>query len=404
MITAADRLRCLADALTASGELTDDWRPAFLSVPRHAFIPETIWRATGKALIPSRRMDDPDGWLALAYGDDFVITQVDDGVPAGPGMQGRVISSSASRPNVVAFMLAALQAEPGMAVCEIGTGTGYNAALLAARLGAQNVTTIEIDPELAVRARRALSAAGYEVTVVTGDGALGYSPQAPYDRVIATASVQRVPYPWIAQTRPGGRVITPWGNAYHNGALLSLTVSDDGTGVGSVVGDMAFMWLRDQRIPRASFDDAQCDDGTAAVTHTDLHPYYVAGDYDASLAIGMRVADCTNIYCPVSGCPEEYRVAFVDPSSDSWATVHYRPGADEHQVHQAGPRQLWDEVATAYQWWLDAGSPKADRWRITVTPHEQLITLAEPATLRLPSSTAELPGVTPTAPVSSSGG
>lgn len=70
------------------------------------------------------------------------------------------------------------------------------------------------------------------MTVVTGDGALGYPPRAPYDRIIATVAVQRVPCPWIAQTRPGGRVITPWGNAYHNGALLSLTVFAGGTAVG----------------------------------------------------------------------------------------------------------------------------------------------------------------------------
>lgn len=376
MITPEDRLRGLADELTASGELTDDWRPAFLSVPRHVFIPEVIWRDDGQALVPFRRADDPEGWLALVYGAGFVVTQVDDGAPAGPGLTGRAISSSASRPDVVAYMLAASDVEVGMTVCEIGTGTGYNSALLAARLGAENVTSIEIDPELAARAQRALHATGHDVTVVAGDGALGYPPRAPYDRVISTASVQRVPYSWIAQTRPGGRVITPWGNAYHNGALLSLTVADDGTATGGVVGDMAFMWLRDQRVPRVSFDDARCADGTAAMTYTDVHPYHVTGDFHASLAISLRVADCASIYCPIDGCPEECRVAFVDPSSESWATVHYRPGAAEYQVLQAGPRQLWDEISVAYHWWLDAGSPEADRWQITVTPHEQQAVVA----------------------------
>ncbi|MDP8929528.1 MAG: protein-L-isoaspartate(D-aspartate) O-methyltransferase, partial [Actinomycetota bacterium] len=112
-----DRPGRLADELTASGKLTDDWRAAFLSVPRHAFIPEVIWREDGKLLVPLRRAHDPQGWLELAYGHDFVITQVDDGNPAGPGMCGRAISSSASRPDVVALMLAALGAEPGMAAC-----------------------------------------------------------------------------------------------------------------------------------------------------------------------------------------------------------------------------------------------------------------------------------------------
>lgn len=193
MTSPDERLRNLADELTASGTLTDDWRAAFLSVPRHAFIPEVIWREDGKTLVPLLRTDDPQGWLELAYGHHFVITQVDDGSPHGPGLLGREISSSASRPDVVALMLAALGAEPGMTVCEIGTGTGYNAALLAARLGADNVTTIEVDPELAARARRSLTAAGHEVTVVTGDGAAGYPPRAPYDRTIATAAVQHVP-------------------------------------------------------------------------------------------------------------------------------------------------------------------------------------------------------------------
>jgi protein-L-isoaspartate(D-aspartate) O-methyltransferase len=111
-------------------------------------------------------------------------------------------------------MLAALDAEPGMRGLEIGTGTGYNAALLAHRLGAQTITSVEIDPALAEHARRALTAIGYLVTVITGDGALGYSPGAPYDRIISTAAVREVPYPWVAQTRPGGTILTPWGTPY----------------------------------------------------------------------------------------------------------------------------------------------------------------------------------------------
>lgn len=87
----------------------------------------------------------------------------------------------------------------------------------------------EVDPELAAHAQRALRATGHEMTVVTGGRRAGVSTAGRYDRVIATASVQRVLYPWIPQTRPGGRVITPWGNAYHNGAVLSLTVAEDST-------------------------------------------------------------------------------------------------------------------------------------------------------------------------------
>ena len=82
------------------------------------------------------------------------------GIPPGPGQRGRYVTSSASQPNVVALMLKALDAQPGMRVLEIGTGTGYNAALLAHRLGAPHVTSVEIHPDLADHARRALMSTG----------------------------------------------------------------------------------------------------------------------------------------------------------------------------------------------------------------------------------------------------
>jgi protein-L-isoaspartate O-methyltransferase len=199
----------MLDRLTASGELTPGWSGAFAVVARHRFIPDTIWVTNRDGLVPLHRRDDPPEWMRRAYASAAVITQVDDGHPSGPGEYGCYITSSASQPEVVALMLGALDAEQGMRVLEIGTGTGYNAALLAHRLGAQNITSVEIDPGLAEHARRALRATGYPVTVITGDGALGYPPGAPYDRIISTAAVREVPYPWGAQTRPGGKILTP---------------------------------------------------------------------------------------------------------------------------------------------------------------------------------------------------
>jgi protein-L-isoaspartate(D-aspartate) O-methyltransferase len=168
-----------------------------------------VWRQDRNAvgdcdLVPLRRTDDPDTWLELAYANASVATQVDDGFPAGDGC-GFEVSSSASMPAVVAQMLGALDVEPGRRVLEIGTGTGYNAALLAHRLGAERVVSVEVDPAVAEHARRALDHAGFgAVTVVTGDGAEGYRPGAPYDRVLATVAVGQVPPAWVAQTRPGG--------------------------------------------------------------------------------------------------------------------------------------------------------------------------------------------------------
>jgi len=375
----ADRLRRhMVDELTASGNLPQEWRNAFLTVPRHSFIPDIVWRQDEQVesyhdLVPLRRSDDEDAWLSLAYARDAVLTQIDDGHPTGVGMTGRQPTSSASGPDIVAFMLAALNAQPGMTVCEIGTGTGYHAALLAARLGARNITTIEIDPQLAEQARHALVDTGYgDVTVVTGDGADGYPPRAPYDRTIATCAVREVPYPWITQTRPGGQVLTPWGTAYLNSGLLSLTVGENGAAQGGIVGDVAFMWIRDQRVPpRTSVRECVYDQDNAVVNETDIHPYQVAGDRDASFAIGLRVPSCKNIYAPAHDGSGEYTVWFLDQVSRSWASIDYAPGADTYQVRQRGPRHLWDEVAAAYHCWTDAGSPKAEQWRFTVTSQGQ---------------------------------
>jgi protein-L-isoaspartate O-methyltransferase len=163
--------------LVADGTVDPEWVVTLREVPRHLFVPDTIWQVDpnrGGRLVALRRTEDPHRWLQLAYADAPVDTQVDDGHLAADGT-GWEVTSSASQPSVVTDMLSALELEPGMRVMEIGTGTGWNAALLAHRVGAANVTTIEIDAHVAAGARAALDGAGYrQVTVITGDGALGW--------------------------------------------------------------------------------------------------------------------------------------------------------------------------------------------------------------------------------------
>lgn len=373
--------RC-ADELVASGDLAPDWRPSFLAVPRQQFIPEVIWHEVDDVVRPVRRADDPDLWLALASGEESVITQVDDGCPVGPGDAGDLPTSSASMPKVVAAMLKHLDVHGGERVCEIGTGTGWNAALLAHRLGAQRVTTIEIDPEVATHARKALSDAGFGgVITITGDGSAGYPPQAPYDRVIATVGSKYVPYSWVEQTRPGGSIVAPsWALNYY-GLLLTLTVNEDGIAVGQFVDDASFMILRDQRGHRSREVVRDTNEyEQATITETEIHPAEVAsGSYSrgAVIAIGTRVPDCRSDYFP-STDPDsnDGTLRLVDHLSGSWARLRYdHNGGPPYAVRQFGPRRLWDEVEAAYQWWVDHGSPTADRWRFTVTPHGQRVEL-----------------------------
>lgn len=216
-------------------------------------------------------------------------------------------------------MLARARLEPGHRVLEVGTGTGYNAALLAHRLGATSVTSVEIDPALATAARVALKKAGFgAVTVVTGDGTLGHPPSAPYDRGLSTATCHRVPQAWVEQTRPSGRIVTPWASSYHNGALLHLDVSDDGAARGHFGGNVSFMWLRKQRIPFGWL--AAQPEATYQYTTTNAHPYRL-NEFSASFVIG-----------------------------------------------QHGPRRLWDEATAAYDWWVSAGRPDYHHFGLTVTP------------------------------------
>lgn len=372
----------LAEALVASGDLTPDWRPSFLAVPRQQFIPATIWHEVGGVLRPVCRAEDPQRWWELTSGADSVVTQVDDGCPAGPGGGGDLPTSSASGSNVVALMLKHLDVHGSERVLEIGTGTGWNAALLADRVGADQVTTIEVDPEVAAHARVALAEAGYRgVTVMTGDGALGHPPGAPYDRVIATVGSTYLPYAWVAQTRPGGRIVAPsWALGYY-GLLLALTVGEDGTAVGHFVDDASFMMLREQRIHRRRQvinDTDHYED--AIITETDIHPAEVAsGSYSrgAVIAIGTRVPDCRSDYFPAQNPDSnDGTLRLADHHSGLWARLHYdHDNGPPYLVRQFGPRRLWNEVESAYQWWVEHGRPDADRWRFTVTPHGQRIEL-----------------------------
>lgn len=350
--------------------MTSRWHEVMRAVPRRRFIPDMIWQNSGGRLVPASRAEDPDAWLGLVESDRFVITQVDDGHPAGPGLEGRQITSSASMPELVTKMLDALDVREGQRVLEIGTGTGWNAALLAHVLGADRVTSIEVDPDLTLHARKALSDNGYGgVRVLNRDGALGFRPGAPYDRVIATVAPRRIPPAWIAQTRPGGRIVTPWDTDYL-GVLLALDMREDGTARGRVFDHAAFMLLRNQRPTRTGFHTTPEQEDQAAVSEASIHlaevanPYYALG---AMVAITAQVRHCVMEYFP----PDDRGDAVLwlaDYDSESWARLHDDPRSEgPYPVVQFGPRRLWDEVAAAHRWWVEQDRPGPDCWEITVS-------------------------------------
>jgi protein-L-isoaspartate(D-aspartate) O-methyltransferase len=161
-------------------------------VPRHEFVPASVRDA--------------------AY---------DDGpLPIGEGQ-------TISQPFIVATMTEAAQLRGGERVLEIGTGSGYGAAVLAEI--AQHVVSIERIASLAERARATLARLGYRnVDVVVGDGTLGWPAAAPYDAILVTAGGPFVPPSLRAQLRPGGRLVMPVGRELYGQTLVRVTRGDDG--------------------------------------------------------------------------------------------------------------------------------------------------------------------------------
>lgn len=308
-----------------------------------------------------------------------ILTQFDDGKTVWPDTAGELCTSSASKPELVVRMLTALDVRDGQHVLEIGTGTGYNAALLAARLGAPNVTTVEIDPVLANHARAALHAAGLSVTAVTGNGVHGYPDRAPYDRVISTAAVRvgELPYSWIAQTRPGGAIVTPMRTDFGGSVpLVRFTVNENGTATGRPVGRVGFMAVRSHRTPEWSIDHLDPDDPRAEVSMTTLKPWRVAENHDVRWAIGTRAPRCVWEHQPPTDDRKHHLLWLLDPGNASWAVARYDDGPGSYRIRQYGPRRLWDEVEAAFRSWAAVGKPLLDRSRITVSANTQAVAIS----------------------------
>jgi protein-L-isoaspartate(D-aspartate) O-methyltransferase len=173
----AERKRMVEEQLAAPGRGIKDRRvlEAMATVPRHEFVPKGLWNAA--------YFDEP---LPIGYGQTI------------------------SQPFIVAFMTEQLDPKPTDRVLEIGTGSGYQAAVLS-RLVAE-VYTIEIIEPLAKRAEADLERLGFNnVKVLAGDGYKGWPEHAPFDAIIVTCAPDHIPQPLVEQLRDGGRMIIPVG-------------------------------------------------------------------------------------------------------------------------------------------------------------------------------------------------
>ncbi|MFE3581910.1 methyltransferase domain-containing protein [Streptomyces vinaceus] len=370
----------LASALVASGALQSDWLSTFHAVPRDIFVPARIWPGIAAGTRQNALVDrdtDPDAWLTAVYSDIPLTTQWDDGEHTGDAV-GRTPTSSNSQPHMVFSMLSDLDVREGHRVLEIGTGTGWNAGLLAHRLGCENVVSIEYAPEVAKGAISNLREAAVSPLVVVGDGGFGYPKGGPYDRVIATCSIGEVPYAWVRQTVPGGVIVAPWGTGYGGEGIARLVVGEDGKASGHFTRSSAFMRLRQQRPDRAdhaTYLKGQEWPGDGVKSTTTLSPEDIDG-WVEQFAISLRVPG--RLWAVEHDTDGSYVVWFYGDDGQSWASVDYVPGASEYLVVQSGPRKLWDETEAAYRWWEEQVRPDCPRFGLTVSPDGQTPWLDSP--------------------------
>ncbi len=201
------RERMVREQIEARGVTNTAVLAAMRKVPREEFVPMA--------------------WRELAYRD-------------GPLPIGR--GQTISQPYVVALMTELLELKPGEKVLEVGTGSGYQAAILA-EVGAE-VYTIEIVETLAKSAAERLKRLGYEkVKVTCGDGYLGWKEHAPFDAVMVTCAVEPVPPPLLEQLKPGGRLVVPLGAAGETQMLVVLRKDAKGNVTRRDVVPVAFVPL-----------------------------------------------------------------------------------------------------------------------------------------------------------------
>jgi len=377
MTIAHPNVATLVDQLDLEENLPDVCRSAFLAVRREEFVPRQAWARDDEAgeYVPIDRDADPARWFAAVYSDRPIVTQYDEGETRWPKV-GQTPTCSASQPSAVAGMLAELDPQPGEHVCEIGTGTGWNAALIAHMVGASGgVTSVEVDSEVANAARVNLSAAeAGNVRVVNAD-AITFLPPAGVDRIIATAAVQsgELPYGWVQSTRPGGVIVAPMRTHLSSGPVVRFIVADDGSAAGRASErlQVGFMQLRAQRV-RGAIPGLLWDDPTADVTYTEVEPWPVLGELNSRWAVAMALPRC--VYDLWEKTDERRGVAWLrDQLSGSWASVS--PHEDRFIVRQSGPRRLWDVAEAAYGWWVSQGEPPLGNWLWKVEPDRQTVLL-----------------------------
>ncbi|WP_019855121.1 methyltransferase domain-containing protein [Actinopolyspora mortivallis] len=365
------RARRLADDLETRGDLTDPaWKTAVAAVPRHVLVPEAHQQdSTGTW--HHLTTDSAEG-LDLAYSPTTLVTQLTD------RSTHRESTSSGTKPDLIVRMLETLDIHDGHRVLAIGTGTGYTTALLSHRLGDRNVCSVDIDPELVEAARTRLASLGYHPTLAARDGADGLAEYAPYERIIATCSVPRVPWTWAEQLAPGGAVLVNVKPTVHAGNLVLLHRHPDRLEGRFTDRWVAFMTMRhhthnqEPPAPRSTTEPRTRSTTTPPSPWWDNRVVWLLAQVHGlpdGVTVGMRLD-------PHTRQPAAATMTAPDGSTAEVSLTDSTAG--RYDVTETGPTPLWEPVEQAHHTWLEHDQPDWPRLGLTATAHHQWLWIDHP--------------------------
>ena len=355
----------LAELLTERGDLSDPgWAAAIAAIPRHSLVPQFF------------EQDRNGDWshhtaareLELVYSPTTLVTDVRDGIGV----------SSSTKPDLMVRMLETLQVQPGHRVLEIGTGTGYNAALLSHRLGQDAVYSIDIDPALVDLARQRLAQIGYRPHLTAGDGTTGWPAHAPYDRILATCAVREIPWNWARQLTHEGMLLADLKIGPGAGNLVLLRRHAD-----RLEGRFTARWAAFMTSRRRVLDTLgrpapapRAGEARSRPTHAPGAPWtshrevwmLAARALPAAVVYGYRLDPETRIP----------RAGVLTAPDGSWCEIELAPTDGTPILRAAGPTSLGEPLEQAYSWWHDHGRPTWERLGLTVTPHASTLWLDDP--------------------------
>ncbi|GAA2408150.1 methyltransferase domain-containing protein [Streptomyces glaucosporus] len=369
-MVAAEETAAARAAMVARLEAAGDLRPgplrdALLALPREVLMPQAYVRRSAPDETPPRwdlldwsAAEDRRELLDVLYGGGSVPIQ-HDGEPilgrVRGSRRGGSITSMSSVMGMTAGLLHRLDLRPGQRVLDIGTGSGLTAAMACLVCGDARVVTVDRDPHITAAAKARLSALGCAPTVVTGDGEAGWAGAAPYDRILVSFAVPRVPAAWVEQLAPGGLALATVSTRSPSWpGLAVVTRTPDGLPEAELRA-VEFGHRAGHGLDHLSLSPAfreRIAAGNGSTSHSRLAP-------PPDAARGMWLALDHLHPGLVRHFGAEHLVVGA-PECGSWLTV--RPGGEGvWTVTASGPRDIWDEIQDTAARWRAAGEPGAYR-------------------------------------------